>query len=113
MPLEPGDVVLCRGFGKPRPVVVVSRAELNRGRYAVVIPLTTRRRGEREPLANCWPLTRGEAGLDRDCVAQADAIAMMAVDQLDGGHLGSLGETAMAGLTAAIGYVIGAKCERF
>lgn len=44
MRLEPGDVYLADIFeGGTRPVVIVSREQLNRGALALVIPITSSR----------------------------------------------------------------------
>lgn len=116
MALHAGDVYLCRAFGtgKPRPVVVVSREELNRGGTVLVVPLTTARVSERAELPTCVRLQRGEAGLSRDCVAQADALTIIDAWSLDTreGYVGALGVGALDRLIAAIGYVIAANCTR-
>lgn len=113
MEFRPGDVYVCRGYDKPRPVIVVSREELNRGGYVVIVPTTTRRLDVRATLPNCVYLQRGESGLGEDCVAQAEGMSLMSVDMLDleEGLVGSLGKSAMGRLIKAIGNVIAAECD--
>jgi mRNA-degrading endonuclease toxin of MazEF toxin-antitoxin module len=43
------------GPGGPRPVIVVSREELNRGRYALAVVCTSARFAVRSKLSNCPP----------------------------------------------------------
>ncbi len=114
MALHPGDIYLNRAPGKPRPFVIVSRETLNRGRYVVAIPLTSRRLADRWGVENCVALQRGEAGLAQDCVAQCEAVSMVQVEDLDleRGYVGSLGESKLDTLVRAIGYVISADCTR-
>lgn len=93
--------------------VVVSREELNRGDYVVVVLMTSRRFNERRRLANCVPFRRGRYGLTKDCVAQADTISLVEKSELDveRGSVGQLDEEAMRSLIRAIGNVISADCE--
>ncbi len=113
MAFHPGDIYICRAYRKPRPVIVVSRTELNQGGFVVIVPTTSRRLGVRAGLPNCTLLQKGESGLDEECVAQAEAITLMAVDQLDmeTGLIGSLGRPARSRLVKAIGNVIAAECD--
>ena len=62
---------------------MVSREELNRGDYVVAVPITSARVMERMNLANCVLLSRGQFGLTRDCVAQAEAIFSVSLDEID------------------------------
>lgn len=114
MAIHAGDIYWMKGVAKPRPVVIVSREELNRGKYVVGIVLTTRRLQDRWDAPNCVLFQRGEAGLDKDCVAQAESTSQILVQDLDveNGWIGSLGEAKLDALIASIGYVIGAECRR-
>jgi mRNA-degrading endonuclease toxin of MazEF toxin-antitoxin module len=96
-----------------RPVIVVSREELNRGRYVVVVPLTSQRLEQRRALPNCVPLRAGQFGLTKDCAAQAEAVAQVHQDELDlePGPIGILDPTTFRALLKAIGYVLGADVE--
>lgn len=114
MAIQPGDIYWMKGVPKPRPVVVVSREEMNRGRYLVGVPLTSRRIQDRWDAPSCVCFSKGEANLDRDCVAQAEAVSQMMVSDLDieNGWVGSLGEDKLDALIAAIGYVLSAEYRR-
>ncbi|MBI5709644.1 MAG: type II toxin-antitoxin system PemK/MazF family toxin [Candidatus Eisenbacteria bacterium] len=114
MALHPGDIYLSSAYGKPRPIVIVSREDLNRGRYVVAVPLTSRRLTDRWGAGNCVALQRGEAGLAQNCVAQCEAVSMVRVDELDleRGYVGALGEATLDEVVRAIGYVISAECKR-
>src|SRR5207249_7729456 len=74
---QPGDVYIAHLIPKDRPVIIISREELNRGDYVVAIPLTSARIEERESLGNCVRLRAGEFGLTKDCVAQAEMISFL------------------------------------
>ena len=97
----------------PHPVIVVSREELNRGRYAVVIVCTSARFAVRSTLPNCVPFRAGQFGSTTDCVAQCDNILSIEKAGLDlaAGPMGVLDETAMRGVIKAIGHVIESDCE--
>lgn len=76
--------------------------------------LTSRRLQDRWDAPNCVAFQRGEAGLDRECVAQAETIAQLLVEDMDieNGWIGTLSEAKLDALVAAVGYVIGAECKR-
>lgn len=120
MPLRPGEIY--RAYleenepGKEvraHPVVVVSREEFNRGGYVVVVPITSSRLDTRRHLPNCVSFCAGQFGLEKDCVAQAEAIMIreqLDLD-LDTGVIDTLDGESMRNVIRAIGYVISADCE--
>ena len=66
----PGDVHLADIFeGGTRPVVVVSREQLNRGDLFLAVPITSARVRERRLYANYVFLPAGAGGLRDDSVA--------------------------------------------
>lgn len=110
----PDEIYLAYAGGdERRPVIIVSREELNRGDYVVVVPLTTERLEERWRLPNCVPLQGSKPGIQKDCVAQAEAIAQLHKEYLDVGQgpLGEIDTTTLRELIKAIGNVISADCE--
>lgn len=114
MPPRPGEIYWAHvDETEPRPVVIVSREELNRGDYVTVVPVTSTRLRTRRHLPNCVPLRAGRYGLGKDCVAQGESIASLHRSYLDlrTGAIGSLNHEAMRDLVRAIGYVISADCE--
>ena len=114
MSLTPGEVYWADlGDGERRPVIVVSREELNRGEYVVVVPLTSARLEARRNLPNSVPFQAGQYGFKKDCVAQAEAIASLHISYLDleTGAIGTLDSEDVRELTRAIGYVIAAELE--
>jgi mRNA-degrading endonuclease toxin of MazEF toxin-antitoxin module len=50
------------GPAGPHPVIVVSREELNRGRYALAVVCTSARFAVRGKLSNCVPFQAGDFG---------------------------------------------------
>lgn len=114
MPPKPREIYLRRVEGeKLRPVIIVSCEELNRGYYAVAVPLTSAKLETRRSLPNYVPFKAGQFGLDRDCVAQAEGITIVEKTELDldAGPIGFLDPAVMRNLIRAIGNVIEAKCE--
>ena len=97
----------------PHPVIVVSREELNRGRYALVVVCTSARFATRSKLANCVPFQAGDFGFTIDCVAQCENILSIDLDQLDldAGPMGVLDAVALSKIIEAIGYVIKSDCK--
>ena len=54
--IYPGEIYMADfGPAGPHPVIVVSREELNRGRYALVVVCTSARFTVRSKLSNCVP----------------------------------------------------------
>lgn len=96
-----------------RPVIIVSRAELNRGKKVLIVPLTTQKLEERRKLKNCVAFDAGDFGLPKDCVAQTEALAQIRTEILDtdDGPLGELDDEAMRELVRAMGYALAAECE--
>lgn len=107
----PGEVYWATVGYKKRPVLIVSREVLNRGSYVVAIPFTSARLAERSSLRNCVLFGAGQFGLTRDCVAQAEAIAMIERSQLDPNPVSCLPPEIMTGVIRAVGYVLEAQCQ--
>lgn len=101
------------GPGGPHPVIVVSREELNRGRYALAVVCTSARFAVRSKLSNCVPFQAGDFGFTVDCVAQCENILSNDQVQLDlaAGPMGTLDETALQKVVKSIGYVIKSDCK--
>jgi mRNA-degrading endonuclease toxin of MazEF toxin-antitoxin module len=66
--IQPGEVYTA-DFDQagPHPVIVVSRASLNRGRYAVVVVCTSARFATRSGLPHCIAFRAGQFGFTADC----------------------------------------------
>jgi mRNA-degrading endonuclease toxin of MazEF toxin-antitoxin module len=111
--IRPGEIYLASTDAGTRPVVVVSREELNRGNWVVAVLVTSARFSLRSSLPHCVPFQAGEFGLDKDCVAQAETMSYIAVVDLDldQGALGALDAARMRALIKAIGHVIASDCE--
>jgi mRNA-degrading endonuclease toxin of MazEF toxin-antitoxin module len=112
--IQSGEIYMA-DFGQagPHPVVVVSREELNRGRYALVVVCTSARFTVRSKLPNCVPFQAGDFGFTVDCVAQCENILSIDQAQLDlaAGPIGVLDETALQKVIKALGYVIKSDCK--
>ena len=112
--IKPGEVYMA-DFDQagPHPVVIVSRENLNRGRYALVVVCTSARFSARSVLPNCVPFRAGQFGFTVDCVAQCDNIVSIERVQLDlsAGPIGVFDDVAMRDVIKAIGHVIESDCE--
>ncbi len=112
--IRPGEVYMA-DFEQAgaHPVVVISREELNRGRYALVVVCTSARFASRRALPNCVPFHAGQFGFRLDCVAQCENILSIEKDQLDvaSGPIGVLDDLALRDVIKAIGHVLGSDCE--
>jgi mRNA-degrading endonuclease toxin of MazEF toxin-antitoxin module len=97
----------------PHRVIVISREDLNRGSYALVVVCTSARFAVRRTLANCVPFQAGHFGFTADCVAQCENILSIEKSQLDlaAGPVGILDDVALRDVVKAIGYVIESDCE--
>jgi hypothetical protein len=75
----------------------VSREDLNRGNYALVVVCTSARFAVRTQLANCVPFHDGDFGCTTDCVAQCENVLSKNKAQLDlaAGPVGVLDDTAL------------------
>jgi mRNA-degrading endonuclease toxin of MazEF toxin-antitoxin module len=112
--IQPGEVYMADfGAAGPHPVIVVSREELNRGRYALAVVCTSARFAVRRKLANCVPFQAGDFGFTVDCVAQCENILSIDQAQLDlaAGPTGTLDEAAIQKVIKAIGYAIKSDCK--
>lgn len=114
MPPKPGEIYLAAldNDGRRR-VIVVSRDDLNRGNYVIVVPITSTRFEERRDLPNCVPFQAGQFGLTKNCVAQADQILSLPMEVLllEEGVVGTLDDETMREVVRAVGYAIAAECE--
>jgi mRNA-degrading endonuclease toxin of MazEF toxin-antitoxin module len=95
------------------PVIVLSREELNRGRYALVVVCTSARFAFRGKLPNCVPFQAGDFGFTAACVAQCENLLSIDKAQLDlaDGPRGVLDDAALRQVIKAIGYVMESDCE--
>jgi mRNA-degrading endonuclease toxin of MazEF toxin-antitoxin module len=112
--IRPGEIYMAEfGSAGPHPVIVVSREDLNRGRYALVVVCTSARFVIRSKLANCVPFHAGEFGFTGDCVAQCENVLSTDKTQFDQatGTIGMLDDIALRDVIKAIGYVIESDCE--
>ena len=110
----PGEIYMA-DFGRagPHPVIVISREELNRGRYVLAVVCTSARFAARSNLSNCVPFQAGDFGFTVDCVAQCENILSIDQAQLDlaAGPMGTLDEAAFQKMIKAVGYVIKSECK--
>ena len=112
--MEPGEIYTA-DFPEagPHPVIVISRENLNRGYYALVVACTSSRFDTRRALPNCVPFEAGQFGFRTNCVAQCENILSIDKKQLDvqAGPIGVLDESTLRDVIKAIGYVIESDCE--
>jgi mRNA-degrading endonuclease toxin of MazEF toxin-antitoxin module len=94
-------------------VIVVSRENLNRGNYVLVVVCTSARFAVRMTLPNCVPFQVGTYGFTADCVAQCESMLSIDKNQLDlsAGPIGVLDNAALRDVIKSIGYVMESDCE--
>ncbi len=111
--MKPGEVYWANLAVGRRPIIIVSREDLNRGTYVVAVLCTTMNFPQRSGLPNCVPFQAGEFGLPKDCVAQCEAITFVNKTDIDlaMGLIGLLDETRLREVIRAIGHVLEADCE--
>lgn len=111
--IRPGEIYQADTDAGKRPVVIVSREELNQGRWVAVVLMTSAQFALRSTLPHCVPIRAGEFGLTKDCVAQAETITYLAISDLDigDGPLGLLDAQRMRELIRAVGNMMGSDCE--
>jgi len=112
--IRPGEIYTADfDVAGPHRVIVISREDLNRGRYVLSVVCTSARFASRSTLPNCVPFRAGQFGFIVDCVAQCENIVSIEKTQLDlsAGPVGVLDELAMRDLIKAIGYVMESDCE--
>jgi len=111
--IRPGEIYLADTEAGKRPALIISREELNRGRWVVAVLITSAHFDLRSTLPHCVPFRAGECGLTKDCVAQAETITYLAVSDLDldAGVVGILGENWLRDMIRAIGNMMGSDCE--
>jgi len=112
--MRPGEVYMADFAEAGRhPVIVLSREELNRGRYALVVVCTSARFAFRSELPNCVPFRAGDFGFTADCVAQCENLLSIDKAQIDlaDGPRGVLDDAALRDVIKAIGYVMESDCE--
>ena len=70
--MRPGEVYMADFESAGRhPVIIVSREDLNRGRYVLVVVCTSARFSTRRVLPNCVPFLAGEFGFTADASRNA------------------------------------------
>ena len=112
--IRPGEIYMADFDQAGRhPVVVVSREDLNRGSYALVVVCTSARFAVRSMLPNCVPFRAGQFGLTADCVVQCENMLSIDKAQLDlaAGPMGILDALSLRDVIKAIGYIIESDCE--
>ena len=114
MPIQPGEIYFADMGGDDRHrIIIVSREALNRGKYVVAVPCTSTRFDERRTLPECVPFLAGQFGMTKDCVARADQITYIEVEDIDleSGVIANLSDEKMREVILAIGHVLDANCE--
>jgi mRNA-degrading endonuclease toxin of MazEF toxin-antitoxin module len=112
--IQPGEIYNADfGPAGPHPIIVVSREDLNRGRYLLAVVCTSARFAIRSTFPNCVPFRAGDFGFTTDCVAQCENVLSMDKAQVDlaVGLIGTLDDMALRDVIKAIGYVIESDCE--
>jgi mRNA-degrading endonuclease toxin of MazEF toxin-antitoxin module len=93
---------------KERPIVIVSRDELNRGDRVLVVPFYSQQLEKRAKQKWCALFKAGESGLKKDCVAKGDEIQL--IDPMEilwaRGKLGRFNAEQMARVILAVRHAM-------
>ena len=107
MTVLPGEVHLADLFeGGMRPVIIVSREQLNRGTLYLGVPVTSSRVEERRRYANYVFLSARAGGLRVDSVAVAHLVQPVRSEFLKE-RWGTLPDTALQRLLLALAWSVG------
>ncbi len=112
--IQPGEIYMADvPPGQQHRIVIVSREELNRGKYVVAALITSKKFAIRSTLANWVPLKAGQFSLHQDSVVQGESAGPIRVDRLElaGGPLAKLDDITFRDVIKAIGYVLDSDCE--
>ncbi len=106
-----GDIYRVRRdiAGKRRPVIIVSRTELNKGATVLAIPLTTAQFEKRMTQRSFVVFETGEGGLPEQSLAKCSDITTLRIADLDlaNGYVGSLNENKMQRLFSPLNWSMG------
>ncbi len=111
--IYPGEIYeFALGEEESHYAIVVSQERFNRGKYLIVVPITSKRFTERKDMPNCVPFTSGQYCFTMNCVARAERMALVEKTDLrtDAGPIDTLDGQDLWMLVKAIGVVIGAEC---
>jgi mRNA-degrading endonuclease toxin of MazEF toxin-antitoxin module len=112
--IQPGEIYMADiPPGQQHRVIVVSREELNRGKYVMAALITSQKFAVRSTLANRVPLKAGQFGLPQDSVVQGESAGPIRIARIDvaGGPLDKLDDLTFRDVIRAIGHVIDSDCE--
>lgn len=92
--------------GKPRPVLIVSRNELNSGIYLLAIAFYGEQLDKRAKLPQWVMFQQGEFNLTKDCAANASSITQFKMRdlRLAEGPVGEVSHERMAEIDRALAY---------
>lgn len=93
--------------GKPRPVLVVSRGELNGGRTVTVVPFTTQQLEERALKKSNAIFEAGEGRLGERSAAKCGDVATIPISSLNVGVVGEFDAQQMQKIDAALKWSLG------
>ena len=112
MPRSPqrGEIyrVKADAVGKPRPIVIVSRVELNGGKSVTVVPFSTQQIELRAQRPSCVLFEAGAGGLPERSIANCADVTLLPLSELDlrSGPLGRFNDAQMARISAALRWAM-------
>lgn len=94
---------------KSRPVVIVSRKELNGGEKVVTVPITSQQIDKRREMKNCVVLEAGVGGVSRRSVVKCGDVTLLRISALDmkRGKIGELDADHLKLVDAALAWSLG------
>lgn len=111
--MKQGEIYLANfGENVVRPVIVVSRADLNLSGFSLVVVCVTESVSIRNNLMNCLYFEKAEFGMPEACVAQRQNMLSIDHERLDtaNGPVGVIDAAKIRKLINTIGHVLDARC---
>ena len=110
---ENQPVIVCGSYSekekrKQRPIVIVSRDDLNKGDYVTAVPFYSQQLEKRKGHRSAVFFEAGAYGLDRDCVAKCDEVSQIEKAELPlrRGPIGRVPEEKMQLIVDAIRFCL-------
>lgn len=93
---------------KNRPIVIVSRDDLNAGNSVLAVPFYSQQLEKRRNQKFCASFNAGDGGLPKDCVAKCDEITLLDKDDIDfvRGRMGRFNGPQMERVIKSIRYAL-------
>jgi mRNA-degrading endonuclease toxin of MazEF toxin-antitoxin module len=114
--LKRGEIYHLKGTGnateidgKPRPILIVGRNELNGGHSVLAVPFYSQQLDRRSGFKSCVLFRAGDSSLLKDCVAKTDEITLVHMSKIDiaAGPVDTVSDRTMERIDDALRWSLG------